>query len=371
MRMLILAGQHHRPPHSLLFPPPVVYVALLLLLLLVLGDALGGAPPLEGLASTVAAFPKTIARALEKLHAMQNAKTATAMVRQHNPLGHPDGVDKFLGVTTGPIRQLATPARLEDAFTVADAWRVVDLPFKEERLLGLVLLEHRFSKAGRLVESRKAKVAAAARRLRKEIAEELVRRVPTHLANNQLIEEGARYILGEYATRDAPNRDLLHALSKSENIWERKAALFAMYALIDQKEFDDFRAIALEMAACTEETICKSLGRMLLHAGRRDQRFLLDFLEDHVQALHHRTLRKAVERLPVKAANRFNALRKERLRAMRAAQRRENAAKAKAAAELLAAADAAGAADPLQQHDAGHAVAAAAATRRRRRPSAV
>lgn len=273
--------------------------------------------------------PSSIRSALKELYELagrQSSQTAKKVVSSQ------DAVDQLaLGLTAHPIRRLATGLRKE-AFAVSDAIAVVELPYEEQRHLGLLLLQQHFERAGDVVKSlpKRDPTRATSKRLRSDIVAEVASRIQSHFNTDRLIEVAGPRFLGEHVAEQPSQWSRLQQLAQSTNIWDRKAAMHATYhvmernflqnqvpqptytknwhkllesrprkkkPLIQPEEFYDVAAVIEALAQSPEVSLQIALGQMLQKAGVMDQNFLIKILDRDVDLLSSVTLKKATYKL--------------------------------------------------------------------------
>lgn len=114
------------------------------------------------------------------------------------------------------------------------------------------------------------------------------------LNNWDFVDRGSYNIIGEYLM-DKP-RDILYALAKSENIWERRTAIVSTYAFIKKGQLDDTFNVAEILINDKEELINKVVGSWIREAGKKDENRLKRFLDKYAGTMPRVTLRYAIEK---------------------------------------------------------------------------
>ena len=186
--------------------------------------------------------------------------------------------DCFLGIVVPNVRRVAR--KYKDApFEAID--QLLQSPWHECRLCGLLILVERFKKSG----------GAA----RKAIYEFYL--VHTARINNwDLVDLSAPYIVGEYLA-DQPREDL-YRLADSDLLWEQRIAVVATHALIRRNEYADTLALAERLLGHRHDLMHKAVGWMLREVGKRDKAALVNFLDKHAKAMPRTMLRYAIEKFP-------------------------------------------------------------------------
>ena len=187
--------------------------------------------------------------------------------------------DEFLGVRMGHVLDLAK--------------RLVDMsPAELEKLLESSLHEVRAGACRIMAKQAARKSTPAARR--RELFELYLRR-HDRINNWDLVDLAARDVVGGYLA-DKP-RNVLYELARSENVWERRTAIYATSYFLRQGELDDTFRIAEILLRDSHDLIQKAVGGWLREAGKRDRSRLLRFLDAHAARMPRTTLRYATEHL--------------------------------------------------------------------------
>ena len=123
----------------------------------------------------------------------------------------------------------------------------------------------------------------------------LYRRRIDRINNWDLVDLAARDVVGRWLA-DRP-RDPLDDLARSDDVWERRTAIYATSYFIRRGELDDTFRIAEILLHDDEELIQKAVGGWLREAGKQDPERLERFLDDHAATMPRTALRHAIERL--------------------------------------------------------------------------
>jgi 3-methyladenine DNA glycosylase AlkD len=112
--------------------------------------------------------------------------------------------------------------------------------------------------------------------------------------NWDLVDLAAWHVVGPWLV-DKP-RAILHKLSKSANMWERRTAVLATFAFIRRGEFDDTLKIAKVLMKDKEALNHKAAGWMLRVIGDKERGALTAFLEEHAAKMPRAMLSNAIEK---------------------------------------------------------------------------
>jgi 3-methyladenine DNA glycosylase AlkD len=186
--------------------------------------------------------------------------------------------DRFRGIRVPVLRGLA---RKYQDLALAEAGRLLQSPFHEDRLLALFILMRHYYRGGQAVRDK----------LHRLYLEN------TRWVNNwDLVDASAPHLLGHYL-EDRP-RDILPRLAGSGNLWERRLAIIATLHFIKQKDFDETLKIARVLLGDPEDLIHKAVGWMLREVQKRETTVAEAFLQTHYRQMPRTMLRYAIERLP-------------------------------------------------------------------------
>lgn len=190
--------------------------------------------------------------------------------------------DCFLGLK---VPQLRADLPHTDAFSEADVLHLLHSEWHEERLLALLVLGRRFSRA--------KKDTTAQQRL-----------VSLYLANTQwinnwdLVDSSAPHILGAWLLQR--DRTVLDTLAASTRLWEQRIAILATQAFIRAGDFADTLRLSALFLSHPHDLMHKACGWMLREVGKRDVKPLRTFLDQHAAQMPRTMLRYALEKLPEK-----------------------------------------------------------------------
>lgn len=221
-----------------------------------------------------------------ELKAAGDAKRAEFLQRffKTGPGQYAEG-DILLGVSMPVQRRIAAKYADLDMGSIS---ALLDSPLHEERLTGLLILVAQFRRADE--------------NTRRKIFDFYVDNI--HRVNNwDLVDSSARDIVGRYlADKD---RSSLYRLAESSGLWERRIAVIATHAFIQEGEFDDTLRIVRMLLGDKQDLIHKAAGWMLREIGKRSPPVLESFLDRHAAEMPRTMLRYAIERFPAPTRLRY------------------------------------------------------------------
>ena len=189
--------------------------------------------------------------------------------------------DTFIGVTVPEQRLIAK--QFKDA-SLKDIEAMLADPVHEMRLTALLILDLQYSKAS--PEQRKVIVDFYLRHL-------------DGVNNWDLVDSSAPQILGAWLV-EKKDRSVLYRLARSGKLWRERIAIVATQALIRKGVFEDTIRIATILLAHKHDLIHKAVGWMLREMGKKDEKVLRRFLDEHAATMPRTALRYALERLTPK-----------------------------------------------------------------------
>ena len=187
--------------------------------------------------------------------------------------------DVFLGIKVPAIRKIVQDYRelpLEETLTL------VKSRFHEERLTGLLILAHRYTRAkSDLERNRVFKIYVNHFR---------------YINNWDLVDATCPTIVGRHlSTKD---RRVLYRWAKSKILWPRRIAIISTLAFIRKGDFKDTLALSAHLLKDPHDLMHKAVGWMLREIGKRDLNTLETFLSRHYSKMPRTMLRYAIEKLP-------------------------------------------------------------------------
>jgi 3-methyladenine DNA glycosylase AlkD len=186
--------------------------------------------------------------------------------------------DKFLGLTTPQVRELAREYR---DLPLEEVEHLLESPWHEARTLALAILVWQYEHANGVGRQRIYK---------------LYLRRTDRINNWDLVDISAPRIIGAHLyTR---RRGILMRLARSSNLWERRIAIVATQYIIARDDFRPTFSLVQVLINDRHDLIHKAMGWMLREVGKRDERALRRFLDEYGPGLPRTTLRYSLERLP-------------------------------------------------------------------------
>lgn len=188
--------------------------------------------------------------------------------------------DKFLGLRVPFLRK--TIKQYKQA-TLKDALILLKNDYHEIRLFAVLLMVALFEQAKNDVNRQKKIVDAYL--------------THTQYINNwDLVDSSAHKILGKYLLDK--EREILHQLSQSTCLWEKRISMMATYSLIKQGQFEDTFIIAKTLLNDPHDLIHKIVGWMLREVGNQNKVAEQTFLKCYYRAMPRTMLRYAIEKFP-------------------------------------------------------------------------
>lgn len=186
--------------------------------------------------------------------------------------------DRFIGVRVPATRSVA---KKYQHLSLPDALILLQSAIHEERLLALIILVQKYRKGSTGEQA--------------EIYEQYLNN--TKYVNNwDLVDSSAGHIVGAHLKNRS--RSPLHALAKSNCLWERRIAIMSTFHFIKNDDFDETLKLAEMLVADDEDLIHKAVGWMLREVGKRDKKSEKSFLRKYHRQMPRTMLRYAIEKFP-------------------------------------------------------------------------
>jgi len=187
--------------------------------------------------------------------------------------------DVFLGVRTPQIRLIAK--KYIDIST-ADMKMIIKSKYHEERLLGLIILVNKYSKAkDEKVRNQLYKIYVSSFK---------------YVNNWDLVDVTCPHVIGKHLMNK--ERSILYSWAKSNDLWTKRIAIVSTHWFIRKNDLDDTFKIAEILLNDEHDLIHKAVGWMLREAGKRDLEKEEIFLKKHYKSMPRTMLRYSIEKFP-------------------------------------------------------------------------
>ncbi len=210
------------------------------------------------------------------LNAVTAPKEKVAIFFKTGPGGYAEG-DQFLGVKVPFLRRMAKEFI---AISLDEVQEILSSKMNEERLLALFILVYKYEKS-------------SSPELREKIYQFYLHHL-IYVNNWNLVDASAHLILGAHL-KDK-DRKILLKLAKSSNIWERRIAIVSTWYYIRKSDLEWTFKIASLLLKDSHDLIHKAVGWMLREAGKKDEKLLIHFLDQHADQMPRTMLRYAIEK---------------------------------------------------------------------------
>ena len=187
--------------------------------------------------------------------------------------------DVFLGIQV-PI--LRTISKDHTNLSLEQLEKNLSSRYHEERLVVLLILVNKYQQEKN--EEEKKKIVT------------YYLEHTTYVNNWDLVDSTAHQILGDFLLNK--NTTILDKLANSKNLWERRISIVSTFAFIRQKRFNETIKIATILLNDKCDLIHKAVGWMLREVGKKDEKTLIHYLDEHTFQMPRTMLRYAIERLP-------------------------------------------------------------------------
>jgi 3-methyladenine DNA glycosylase AlkD len=187
--------------------------------------------------------------------------------------------DIFLWITVPTLRKLAKKYK---ALSVDDLEKLLQSKIHEQRFLALSIIRLNYEEWKTEAEKR--------------YFFELSLKNISSIDNWDLVDTFIPYVIGDFLKKNG-NISLLYDFVKSENLWIKRIAIMSTFAFIKENSFDDTIKICELLLSDKHDLIQKACGWMLREMWKRDEKILLNFLENHHKIMPRTMLRYSLEKL--------------------------------------------------------------------------
>lgn len=190
--------------------------------------------------------------------------------------------DKFAGVAVPVIRKLIRPyvdIKLEELkFLLLNPWH-------EIRLAGALILVSKYQNT--ISQEEKKRLVTFYLKHRKAFN------------NWDLVDQTAYKIIGDFYFQIDETK-ILNKMIQSSWHWDRRIAMVATLAFIKKQKLKIVTDFAKKVFKDEEDLMHKAAGWMLREMGKKDQKSLLDFIQQHGKQMPRTMLRYAIEKFSSK-----------------------------------------------------------------------
>tara|TARA_Y100000590_G_scaffold432376_1_gene548329 strand:+ start:486 stop:1184 length:699 start_codon:yes stop_codon:yes gene_type:complete len=219
-------------------------------------------------------------KARDEIRALANKEIAKHSLRffktGKGEYGHGD---IFLGVRTPQIRLIA---KKHIGISTTEMKTLIKSKYHEERLLGLIILVNKYSKA----KDEKSK-----NQLYKIYVSSF-----KYVNNWDLVDVTCPHIIGKHLMDN--DRSILYSWAKSDDLWTKRIAIVSTHWFIRKNDLQDTFKIAEMLLNDEHDLIHKAVGWMLREAGKRDLEKEEIFLKKHYKNMPRTMLRYSIEKFP-------------------------------------------------------------------------
>lgn len=195
--------------------------------------------------------------------------------------------DQFLGIPVPALRKIA---KTHCSLPIETIQQLLHSKLNEERLLALLILIDRYQKNEK----------------ERSFLYNFYLKNTQHINNWNLVDASAHHIVGAHLFPKQSR--MLTTLAKSNHLWERRIAIVATWYFIRHDQYEATIKIATILLKDSHDLIHKSVGWMLREMGKRNQHYLIDFLDQHASIMPRTMLRYAIEKLPADLRDFYVAL---------------------------------------------------------------
>lgn len=203
--------------------------------------------------------------------------------------------DKFLGIATPRLRQLARRGR---GLSLEDTLKLLHSPWHEERSVALLVM----------VDAHDRAAAAEQRAIHRAYLANA-----KYVNNWDLVDTSAPELVGGYIGKDETR--LVERLAKSKLLWERRIAMVATHHATRRGDLAPALLIAERLLDDAHDLMHKAVGWMLREVGKRSPDALRAFLAKHAATMPRTALRYSIERFTPEERKRWMNVRAESAKA--------------------------------------------------------
>ena len=188
--------------------------------------------------------------------------------------------DVFLGLTVPQVRSIAKENK---GISQKEIEVLIRSKFHEVRLCGLVILTLQYK-------------SAKQRKEKKSLFDLYMKAMNAGYINNWDLVDVTAPIIGEYLIDTDDPYVLLHKLSKSKSLWQRRVSVVFTFAFIRAGDIEPTFEMAEKLLHDNHDLIHKAVGWALREAGKLNGIALRKFLSAHSHEMPRTMLRYSIEK---------------------------------------------------------------------------
>ncbi len=188
--------------------------------------------------------------------------------------------DVFLGLTVPQVRSIAKENK---GISQKEIEVLIRSKFHEVRLCGLVILTLQYK-------------SAKQRKEKKSLFDLYMKAMNAGYINNWDLVDVTAPIFGEYLIDTDDPYVLLHKLSKSKSLWQRRVSVVFTFAFIRAGDIEPTFEMAEKLLHDKHDLIHKAVGWALREAGKLNGIALRKFLSAHSHEMPRTMLRYSIEK---------------------------------------------------------------------------
>jgi 3-methyladenine DNA glycosylase AlkD len=132
----------------------------------------------------------------------------------------------------------------------------------------------------------------------------------THINNWNLVDCSAHLILGAHLY--TKHHDILYTFAQSDHLWTKRIAIIATLYFIRKASFETTLNLAKILLNDQHNLIHKAVGWMLREIGKKNEKVLQEFLQEHAPYMPRVMLAYAIEKLEPAMRKSYQAMKKIR-----------------------------------------------------------
>jgi len=191
--------------------------------------------------------------------------------------------DVFIGVMVPQTREVVK--EFWNKISFKEIQELLNSKVHEERLCGILILVkkyQKFKKEKNFLEQKK-------------IFEFYLKNF-NRINNWDLVDLSSPNIVGDFVFFNPEFKKIIFEFVQSENLWKKRIAVLSTFYFIREKDFEEAFEFAKILLKDKHDLIHKAVGWMLREIGKRDEKKLEKFLEEHHKKMPRTMLRYAIEK---------------------------------------------------------------------------